>query len=504
MFNPWLILFTIFLIYVFNYWLNWKLYRAVEKFPGPTSLPLLGNSLDFATTSHGIFLKFIEFSKTYGRFFRVWNNGKPYIICNDHRDAEVLLGSNVHLHKNEAYKYLIPWIGHGLISARDVTLWRKHRKIITPTFHFKILNDFFDIFAENAKILSSQLKSEVGNGPFDIHKYMKLAALDNICETAMGINMNAQRKADNTYVKAVENITAVVTLRMFKVWLMIDALFHLSIYSKIQKKCLEVLHGTTQKVIADARQKFDTVTTSKDGNIDNNENFDEKKRLAFLHLLLKSEEGSQLSDKVIREEVETFMFAGHDTISSGMSFTLYCLAQNPEIQEMVFREQNDIFGDSDRLPTMADVQEMQYLDRVVKEAQRVFPSIPFIGRELHEDLTLPGNYMVPKGTQLCINIFSLHHNPNVWTEPDKFNPDNFLPETAQSRHPYAFIPFSAGPRNCIGQKYAMLAMKVTLSTILRSYKINPSPLAADKPMLAGEIVLLSKNGVRLSIEPRKK
>lgn len=145
---------------------------------------------------------------------------------------------------------------------------------------------------------------------------------------------------------------------------------------------------------------------------------------------------------------------------------------------------------------------MKYLERVIKEAQRVYPSIPIVGRELYEDLMLQGNYLVPKGTQLCINIFALHHDPKVWPNPHKFDPDRFLPEAIQLRHPYAFIPFSAGPRNCIGQKYAMLAIKVTLSTIMRKYKILPSPYIKDKPLLAGEIVLLSKNGLHICIELR--
>lgn len=169
---------------------------------------------------------------------------------------------------------------------------------------------------------------------------------------------------------------------------------------------------------------------------------------------------------------------------------------------MAYKEQIDIFDGSTRKPTYNDVQEMKYLERVLKEVQRVYPSIPIIGRNIKKDLELQGNYIVPKGTQLCINIYSLHHNPNIWPNPEKFNPDNFLPEAIQSRSPYAFIPFSAGPRNCIGQKYAMLVMKVTLSTLLREFKILPDPHSKEKPMLAGEIVLLSTNGLNVCVEPR--
>lgn len=145
---------------------------------------------------------------------------------------------------------------------------------------------------------------------------------------------------------------------------------------------------------------------------------------------------------------------------------------------------------------------MKYLERIIKEVERLYPSVPLIARELHEDLKLPEDYIVPKGTQIVINMYSLHRDPTIWKNPETFNPDNFLPEATQSRNPYAFVPFSAGARNCIGQKYAMLAMKITLSAILRQYQILPSPFPKDKPILATELVLISKNGINIRVKAR--
>lgn len=128
----------------------------------------------------GIFKKLINFSNKYDRFYRIWNNGKLFLICKEYRDAEVLLGSNVHITKSDSYKFTLPWIGEGLLTSTGHK-WRTHRKIITPTFHFKILQEFLEVFNRNGEILCEKLAANVGKGPFNIYNYVNLAALDNIC-----------------------------------------------------------------------------------------------------------------------------------------------------------------------------------------------------------------------------------------------------------------------------------------------------------------------------------
>ena len=146
---------------------------------------------------------------------------------------------------------------------------------------------------------------------------------------------------------------------------------------------------------------------------------------------------------------------------------------------------------------------MKYLEKVIKEAQRLFPSVPLIARELFEDLELPGGYLVPKGTNFCLNIYSLHRDPTIWKNPEEFNPENFSPDAIQKRNPYAYVPFSAGARNCIGQKYAMLELKATLGKILRKFKLLPSSFEKDDIVLAAELVLISTTGFQIRIESRR-
>ncbi|KAJ4450149.1 Cytochrome P450 4C1 [Periplaneta americana] len=225
------------------------------------------------------------------------------------------------------------------------------------------------------------------------------------------------------------------------------------------------------------------------------------KRPTFLDLLIEmSEKEGLLTDADIREEVDTFMFEGHDTTSVAISWTLYLLGCHPEIQDKVVEELHNIFGDSDREAFYEDLQKMTYLEQVIKETLRLYPSVPGFSRILDVDTKIK-NYTIPAGTCTPIFPFLIHRNSKVFPNPEEFNPDNFLPEKVRSRHPFSYIPFSAGPRNCIGQKFAMFEEKVVLSSVLRKLKVESLDKREDVPILL-DMILRPKYGLRLKIYPR--
>lgn len=130
------------------------------------------------------------------------------------------------------------------------------------------------------------------------------------------------------------------------------------------------------------------------------------------------------------------------------------------LQEKLSRELHSVFGDWDRPCTPQDLNDLRYLDCCVKETLRLYPSVPAIMRTLTED-TRTGDYTIPAGTSVALLVYAMHRNPKVYADADRFHPERFQSEKAAGRHPYAYIPFSAGPRNCIGQKYAGLEIKVS-------------------------------------------
>ena len=254
-----------------------------------------------------------------------------------------------------------------------------------------------------------------------------------------------------------------------------------------------------------AKAKAHKVTGLRDDLDDIDENdIGEKRRLAFLDLMIETSHYNpdQLSKEEIKQQVDTIMFEGHDTTAAGSSFALCMLGVHQDIQIKVMEEQRRIFGDSDREASFADTIEMKYLERVIMETLRLYPPVPIIARKINQDLKLASqNLIVPADTTVVIGTFRIHRRADIYHNPDKFDPDNFLPEKAASRHYYSYIPFSAGPRSCVGRKYAMLKLKVLLSTIIRNFHIT-STVPEKEFKLQADIILKRTDGFRIMLEPR--
>ncbi|CAO1443801.1 unnamed protein product [Diamesa hyperborea] len=458
-----------------------RLVKLIDKIPGPPALPLIGEYL--LRIFNSIF-------KIQG-ISKAWIGTKPYVLVSKPSAVEPILSSPKHIDKSSDYDYLRPWLGTGLLTSFG-SKWHSRRKILTPAFHFKILEDFMDIFNEQSAIMVKKMAKEVNKDSFNIFPYVTLCTLDIVCETAMGRDINAQGDSESDYVKAVYQIGEIVLNRQAKFWLQPDLIFKFTKDYAKHENCIKILHGFSNRVIL----------------IDDEESFGKKKRLAFLDLLITaSGNGTVLTDEDIREEVDTFMFEGHDTTSAAVSWTLFLLGGHPDIQEKVFQEIDGILGgDRERAPTMKELGEMKYLECCIKEGLRLYPSVPLIARHLNEDVYIPGEdnkagYIVPAGTTAMIVTYMLHRNPDVYAHPERYDPNRFLPENSHGRHPYAYIPFSAGPRNCIGQKFAILEEKAVISSVIRKYKIEAIDRREDLTLL-GELILRPKDGLAVRITQR--
>ncbi|KAL4713540.1 hypothetical protein ACJJTC_007778 [Scirpophaga incertulas] len=431
--------------------------------------------------------KYLE--DTYNRNVLAYIFSKRYILTSDPKFIEEIVSSTKILSKDTSYYFLRPWLGNGLLTSTGIR-WKAHRKFLTPAFHFNILQNFLPVFCKNGKVLIEKLQNHADGTAFNMLPFIALAALDNVTESIMGVSFNAQGDKDAKFVKAVNDISSIAFMRMRNIFVYLDILFNLSPYKKIQDEALKILHGETRKVISARREQLQ------------NSNFvfdpESKNKHAFLDLLLFAEvDGKRISDEYIREEVDTFMFEGHDTTMSGITFCLYSLSQNEHIQEKVFLEQKSIFSDDlDRNPSFSDIQQMKYLDLVIKETLRLYPSVPLIGREVLEDTVING-LRIPKDTSIILDFFNMQRHSMVYQDSLTFKPERFEDTT---RDPFIWLPFSAGPRNCIGQKFATLEMKATVSEVVRHFRLLP---ADETPELCADLILRSHNGVKMRLLPRK-
>lgn len=188
---------------------------------------------------------------------------------------------------------------------------------------------------------------------------------------------------------------------------------------------------------------------------------------SLLENLLKGED-EKFTKKQICEHILTFLNAGLDTTAAHLNYTILFLAMHPEVQEKLFQEVATVSK-----PDLESIVKLDYLDRVIKESFRLAPPIFLIGRETVEDFEIEPGVLIPKDTSLCINTFVLHRRQEIYgRDSDLFNPDNFLPEAVAKRHPYSFLPFSIGRRNCIGYKFAFVFIKLALAELIRNFKFN--------------------------------
>lgn len=205
---------------------------------------------------------------------------------------------------------------------------------------------------------------------------------------------------------------------------------------------MKVIHDFTDVVIANRRREL----LQKQGSLSQEPSVDEfgvKKRMALLDVLLQSTvDGQPLTNEEIRDEVDTFMVAGQDTTASGMSFALYNIARNPEVQKKLVKEIHDVLGEDQSAPiTLQLLGEMHYLDAVLKETLRMYPSAPVIGRYIEEDMTINGQEIVA-GTNVILGIIFMHMDPAIFPEPEQFRPERFLEERDPEKfNPFSYVPF---------------------------------------------------------------
>jgi cytochrome P450 len=222
--------------------------------------------------------------------------------------------------------------------------------------------------------------------------------------------------------------------------------------------------------------------------------------LATLLVRAGNAEDGSLDATELREQVLIFLLAGHETTATALAFALHLLARHPEQQRRVREEVDGLLGGpGGRAPTAADMGELRYLTMVLKEAMRLYPSAPVIGRRAVADTEI-GGVRIPAGADVLVSPWVTQRHPDYWPDPDRFDPERFTPEAEEGRPRYAWFPFGGGPRACIGQHLSMLESVLGLAVLLQTYEFEPAD-EAEVP-LGAAITLTAKGPVRCRITPR--
>ncbi|CAK1604012.1 unnamed protein product [Parnassius mnemosyne] len=502
----WLVCFF-FVLWIAIFWFRRRrMYRLASAIQGPDEeLPMIGIAHTLTGSTEDIMTELQKFSylamKSDG-IIRGWLGHILYLLVVDPLDLEMVLKTC--LEKDDLHRFMRKIIGNGVIFA-PVTIWRKRRKILIPAFSPKIIDNFVEVFSEQSEKLTVQLKEVEGCGQVSVWRFLSTYTLDAVCETVMGVKINAQENPNAPFLRAMKFILNLVTERIFCLWLQPDWLYKFfPQYSKHQKYG-KVMIDFTDEVIHHKREDLKK-EKSYQSEVDHEYDLGNYKRQSFLDLLINLSGGEKgYSDKELREEVLTLTIAGTDTSAVAVGFTLKLLAKYPKVQDRVFQELQEVFGDSDGPLVKEDLINLKYLERVVKESLRLFPPAPFIIRKVLEDVTLPSGRVLPAGSGVVVSIWGIHRDPKYWgPDAECFDPDRFLPERFNLQHACSYMPFSIGPRNCVGYQYAQMSVKIALSAIVRRYKIVGDEESGPVPFIKTKLDVMMKavDDYKIGLEKR--
>lgn len=393
----------------------------------------------------------------------------PYVywVVNDPESVKHVVQENAKNYRKGAnYDELKPFLGQGLFTSEG-DFWRRQRRLAQPAFHHKRLAMLATTMAEEATGLVQRWSTAAKNGDvIDVAPEMMRITLTVVSRTLFGVDLGTDAGefgSTLTYVLRATDRRLNAIVRLPRAWPLPG--------NQKYAKAIRTLDGYINNIISRRRELL------KDPN-----RTTEHHDLLAMFLEARDEDtGEGMTDQQLRDEVITIVLAGHETTALALSWALYELAKHPAIYRAVRDEARAVLGDRDA--TWEDFPKLQLTNRVVQEALRMYPPVWIFERQSINDDVIDG-VKVPANSTVAISTYTMHHDPRYWDQPEGFDPDRFLPENAEKRHKFAFLPFGGGPRICIGNQFALCEAAIILATIARTYNMQLDPTQIPEPEVA--------------------
>lgn len=487
--------------------------------------PVANGDLSAIMGDAPFFLSLHEAFESAGAVYKLAFGPKVFVVVQDPVKAKrVLKEESILYSKGILSEVLEEVMGKGLIPA-DYETWKIRRRAIVPGFHIKWLRYQTGEFANCALAMCEKLARINGSTVVDMETEYSSLALDIVGKAVFNFEFDSVNQ-ESPVIKAVYRSLKETEHRStsFLPYWKIPGAPRIVPRLRAFYADMKVINDTLNTVIRSAKATATAVDLPELENRDY-ENVSDPSLLRFLVEL----RGKQTTNAQLRDDLMTLLIAGHETTAAVLTWATAELAQNPRILERAREQVDNVLGD--RLPSYDDVAKLSYIRRIVAETLRLYPAPPVLIRRLLTDTTLPKGGSpkethLKRGTDIFINLYSLHRSPALWENPDVFNPERWLKplknpgvegwggyspasglESGTPLYPtevnadFAFLPFGGGSRKCVGDHFALLETVVSLAMVIRRFD-----LALEKPGQPVEMTtgatIHTKNGLNMRLTKR--
>lgn len=437
--------------------------------PGPKGQLIMGVMREFNRDTLG----FIERCRDYGDVVRtrfLWVHA--YFLYNP-ADIETLLTTNARSYR-KAESLRSPFfhrlVGNGLVTSEG-DFWRRQRRLAQPAFHRQRISSYGDIMVQYAQRTIANWQDGEQR---DLSRDMTRLTLEIVVKTLF--NSDVSKDADHVgqiLTSLVKPFASQATLK----WILDNRLptpGHRRYFNAVSE-----IDRIVFRIIAERRAS----------------DYDEGDLLSML-LQAQDDDGTRMSDAQLRDEVMTLFLAGHETTALALSWSWYLLASHPEAEKKFHAELDEVLGG--RTPAVSDMPNLKYTEMIAKEAMRLYPPAYAVGREAIEETEI-GGFRVPRGTQLFAFQWVTHRDARFFDDPAAFKPERWNGELSEQLPKYAYFPFGGGPRQCIGNYFAMMEIVLLLATIGQRFRFE---LTEEKVEVLPVLSLRPKSGIKAVVEKR--
>ena len=439
---------------------------------GPPAKLFLGNFFEFNRDRVGFLM---NLAQEYGDLvpFRL---GPYNAVLINHPDyiRDVLTINHTKFHKGRALARAKRLIGEGLLTSEEEFHLRQ-RRLMQPAFHRQRIATYAEAMVEQAARIRQTWQDDA---VVDIRDEMTRLTLGIVCQVLLGVDV------EDDAGEVGRAFSDIMELATFLLLPFSEYLEKLPLPQSLRfRRARARLDRIVYRIIRDRRQAGDD-------------------RGDLLSMLLAAEDTGagtgRMSDQQVHDECMTLFIAGHETLANALTWTWYLLSQHPAVEARLHEEIDSALHD--RLPTLADLARLPYTEMVLAESMRLYPPAWFLGRRTLEPYQLAG-YTIPQGSFVIMSQYVMHHDPRYYSEPNRFDPQRWTTEARASRPKFAYFPFGAGVRQCIGESFAWTEGRLILATLAQRWAMR---LVPGHPVEIEPVsTLRPKYGMRMVLDRRR-